>query len=184
MWCGVVSHLVLAPGYLADVRVEVVVPALAALLPGPAGELGGDAAPLLRTDLPNQLGHARVVFGGPRPLRAAVEHLGPPVEALHVRLSRNALRHLLSGERERKGRGRLKEGFCLSDIRHRGRCDIGYSSKSNPQVAEGGWAWGEGAEIQRTKSTSFKGKELLCSIIVVTEKRFISKYGMYIQKST
>lgn len=86
-----------------------------------------------------------------------------------------------------KGRGRdgedLRKAFVyqISGIVVR-RCDTGYSSKFNPQVEEGGWAWGEGAEIQRTKSTSFKGKELLCSIIVVTEKRFISKYGCIYMK--
>lgn len=84
----------LAPGNLADVRVEMVMPALAALLPGPTGELGGDTAPLLRADLAYQLRHARVVLGRPWTLGAAVEHLGPAVEALHVRLSRNTLCHL------------------------------------------------------------------------------------------
>ena len=107
-YSNIVSHLVLAPGDLADVRVEVVVPALAALLPGPAGELGGDAAPLLGTDLPDELGHAPVVLGGPGALRAAVEHLGPPVEALHVRLSRDALGHLRSREGGRERRKKVR----------------------------------------------------------------------------
>jgi len=94
----------LAPGNLADVRVEVVVPPLAALLAGPPGELGGDAAPLLRTDLPHQLRHARVVLGGPGPLGTTVEHLGPAVEALHVGLTGDALRHLRDG-----GRGETRQ---------------------------------------------------------------------------
>lgn len=84
----------LAPGDLADVRVEVVVPALAALLSGAPGQLSGDAAPLLGPDLAHQLGHAGVVRCGPGSLGTTVEHLRPAVEALHVRLPGDALGHL------------------------------------------------------------------------------------------
>lgn len=89
------THLVLRPRHLADVRVEVVVPALAALLAGAPGQLGSDAAPLLRANLSHQLGHPGVVLGRPRTFRAAVEDLGPAVEALHVRLTLNVFGHLL-----------------------------------------------------------------------------------------
>ena len=85
----------LRPGHLADVRVEVVVPALAALLAGAPGQLRSDAAPLLRANLSHQLGHPGIILGRPRTFRAAVEDLGPAVKALHVRLALNVFGHLL-----------------------------------------------------------------------------------------
>jgi len=45
------THLLLAPSRSADGRIELVVPALPALLPAPPGQLHGNLRPLLRPPL-------------------------------------------------------------------------------------------------------------------------------------
>lgn len=85
----------LAPRHFVDVRVEMVVPALATLLPRSPRQLRRDAAPLLRSNLAHELRHARIILCRPGTLRASVEDLGPSVEALHIRLALDILSHLL-----------------------------------------------------------------------------------------
>ena len=55
----------LSPGRLLDLRVEVVVPALAALLPDPPLQVLGDQGPPLGAVLSHQLDDVLVFFFGP-----------------------------------------------------------------------------------------------------------------------
>ena len=57
--------LLLAPVNLLDHGVQVVVPALAALLTDAIGKVLSDKGPLLRTVALNELKHSPVLFGGP-----------------------------------------------------------------------------------------------------------------------
>ena len=76
--------LVLGPAALLERRVEVVEPALAALLADAAGDAVGDLGPLGDAGL-DTVDDDLVLLLGPRPLdQARLENLLPPVEALHV----------------------------------------------------------------------------------------------------
>ena len=59
------SILLVRPGRLLDVRVQVVVPALPTLLPDPTLQLLGDQSPTLGSVLPHQLDHFLVLLFGP-----------------------------------------------------------------------------------------------------------------------
>lgn len=77
--------LLLAPADLLDLRIQVVVPSLAALLPNSPREVLCDQSPLLRTILIDQVQHHSVLFLCPRTLdKARIEDLLPPVQALDV----------------------------------------------------------------------------------------------------
>mmetsp|Transcript_33230 Transcript_33230/g.98762 ORF Transcript_33230/g.98762 Transcript_33230/m.98762 type:complete len:262 (+) Transcript_33230:1740-2525(+) len=81
------DHLVLLlhPLSAVDVRIEVIVPALPALLPQSSLELLGDERPLLLPVLMDQLCHLRVLLGSPRTLdQSGLEDLLPSMEALDV----------------------------------------------------------------------------------------------------
>ena len=81
-----------APGRALDGWVQVVVPALAALLAQPAIQAGGNEGPLLGAVLPHQLAHQVVLLCCPGALdQAWLEHLLPAVQALHVRAPRQLL---------------------------------------------------------------------------------------------
>ena len=76
--------LVRAPGLLTDVRVEVIVPSLSALLPDPAGQVARDQGPLFGPVLPHQLLDHLIFFGGPRPFdERGFEDFLPSVETLN-----------------------------------------------------------------------------------------------------
>ena len=66
----VVDHSVLlvCPSSLLDVRVQVVVPSLPALLPDPTLQLLRNQSPTLRSILADQLYHFLVLLFGPRAL--------------------------------------------------------------------------------------------------------------------
>ena len=75
----------LGPALFLDVGVQVVVPALAALLADAAGQLLRDERPVLRPVVPDHLLHQLVLILRPGPLhQARVQHLLPAVQALHV----------------------------------------------------------------------------------------------------
>ena len=77
--------LVCAPLLALDLRVEVVVPSLAALLPDSPRKLARDFGPSLRPEFGDELDDSRVLLRGPRPFHQfGVEHFLPPVQALHV----------------------------------------------------------------------------------------------------
>ena len=80
--------LVLLPGPLLalDLRVEMVVPPLAALLPDPPGELLRDLTPLLRAERLDELDDLVILLLRPRALHElGVEDFLPAVQALDVR---------------------------------------------------------------------------------------------------
>ena len=73
------------PGLLANVRVEVVVPPLPALLADPAGKLVGDDGPLLGPVPLHELDYPAVLLRGPRALdEGGLEDLVPAVEAFDL----------------------------------------------------------------------------------------------------
>mmetsp|Transcript_3158 Transcript_3158/g.9795 ORF Transcript_3158/g.9795 Transcript_3158/m.9795 type:complete len:215 (-) Transcript_3158:225-869(-) len=77
--------LLLAPAVALDVRVEVVVPALAALLANAARQVTRNHAPLLGAMLQHQAQDLVVLLLRPRPLdEVRVEHLLPAVQALNI----------------------------------------------------------------------------------------------------
>ena len=57
--------------HLVDIGVEVVVPALATLLPDPTGQVTRDGAPLLRAETSDKLDNFGVLVGSPGALRRA-----------------------------------------------------------------------------------------------------------------
>ena len=59
--------LLFCPRRLLDLRIEVVVPTLAALLPDSALQVFGDQGPTFRAVLSHQLNDMLVLFFGPRP---------------------------------------------------------------------------------------------------------------------
>ena len=74
-----------APGLLADVGVEMVVPPLPALLPDPSREVGSDQRPLLGPVLLHQLHDLGILVLGPGSLdQGGLEDLLPAVQALHL----------------------------------------------------------------------------------------------------
>lgn len=75
----------LAPGGLLDLGIQVVVPPLAALLANAPGQVFRDERPLLRPVLLDQPDHHAVLFFRPRALHQLwIQHLLPPVQALHI----------------------------------------------------------------------------------------------------
>lgn len=84
------------PGVLLDLGVQMVVPALSALLSDPAREVLGDRGPLLCTFLLDEPQDEGVFFDAPGSLdEVRVQHLLPPVQALHVGPPLQALGNLL-----------------------------------------------------------------------------------------
>ena len=89
--------LLAAPLLALDVGVEVVVPALAALLADATGELLRDLGPLLRAESAHELDDLGVFLLSPGTLHElGIEHFLPAVKALHV----GALIEVLSCEGE------------------------------------------------------------------------------------
>ena len=77
--------LLFPPRLLVNVGVEVVVPALPALLPNSARQMPCNQTPLLRTVLSDELDDLQVLFGGPRTFhQARLKYLLPSVEALNL----------------------------------------------------------------------------------------------------
>ena len=75
--------LLIAPRILVDVGIEVVVPALAALLSDAAGEVTSNERPLLRAVLAHERDDLEILFGGPWPLdQRRFQDFLPSVEAL------------------------------------------------------------------------------------------------------
>ena len=73
------------PGLLANVRVEVVVPPLPALLADPSGQLVGDDRPLLGPVPLHQLDDLAILFLGPRALdKGGLEDLVPAVQTFDL----------------------------------------------------------------------------------------------------
>ena len=88
--------LLKAPGVLLDLGVEMVVPALSALLADPAREVLRDRGPLLCTFLLDQPQDEGVFLDAPGPFdEVRVQDLLPPVQALHVSPPVEALGDLL-----------------------------------------------------------------------------------------
>ena len=74
-----------APADLLDLRVQMVVPALTALLSDPPWEMLCDQSPLLGTVLVDQMKDHTILFLSPRALDEAwVQNFLPPMEALHI----------------------------------------------------------------------------------------------------
>lgn len=87
-------YLFRCPRNLADARIKVIVPSLATLLPCTPGKLSSDTTPLFSAYLVHKIGYTSIILWRPGLLSAPVENLGPAMEALHVRLPYNILRHL------------------------------------------------------------------------------------------
>jgi hypothetical protein len=74
-----------APADLLDLRVQVVVPALTALLSDPSWEVLSDQSPLLGTVLVDKVKDHAILFLSPGSLDEAwVQNFLPPMEALHI----------------------------------------------------------------------------------------------------
>jgi hypothetical protein len=74
-----------APAYLLDLRVQMVVPALPALLADPPWEVFSNQSPLLGTVLVDKMKDHAILFLSPRALNETwVQNFLPPMQALHV----------------------------------------------------------------------------------------------------
>lgn len=88
--------LLLAPGGLVNIGIQVVVPALPTLFADSTGQLLRDLRPFLRSDLSHQLYDGLIFLLRPGTLcEARVEDLGPPMKALNLRFTRQIIRHQL-----------------------------------------------------------------------------------------
>lgn len=77
--------LFIAPLGLLDLRVQMIVPALPALLAYPSGEVLCNLSPLRRSVGAHQLDDQPVLLFSPRALHQTwIEHLLPPMQALNV----------------------------------------------------------------------------------------------------
>jgi len=86
----------IAPLDLLNLRVQVVVPPLPALLPNPPRQVVCDLGPLLRAILLNQLQDQAIFIFSPGPFdQARVQNLLPPMQALHISPPRQGLRYFL-----------------------------------------------------------------------------------------
>jgi hypothetical protein len=85
----------LTPAYLFDLRIQVIMPALPALLPDATREMLSDLSPLLRSMQMNQLNHESILLFSPWTLdQTRVEDFLPPVKTLNICATRKDFSYL------------------------------------------------------------------------------------------